>query len=102
MSSGYHTRWVVPPEHRESPEYRAAGRRMEFAQAVYDRRTALGWTEEVLAQRSGLSVDEIESIEESGTDPTLDLVEQLARAFEAVAQMSLGEVLHLRFDARAA
>jgi hypothetical protein len=39
MSSGYHTSWKVPPEHREDPEYRAAGWRVDFARAVYDRRS---------------------------------------------------------------
>lgn len=78
MSSGYHTGWKVPPEHREDPDYRAAGRRMDFAQAVYDRRTALGWSAAELARRTGMSEEGIESIEESGVDPTLELIELLA------------------------
>lgn len=42
MSSGYRTSWKVPPGHLEDPAYRAVGRRMDFAQAVYDRRSTLG------------------------------------------------------------
>jgi hypothetical protein len=36
MNSGYGTSWKVPPENRDDPACRAAGRRMDFAQAVYD------------------------------------------------------------------
>lgn len=39
---GYHTKWQVPEEHRESAEYVEAGARIAVGQAVYDRRTAFG------------------------------------------------------------
>ncbi len=42
--SRYRTRWTAPEEHRESAEYTEAGQRMALAEAVYNRRTALGWT----------------------------------------------------------
>ncbi|HET6355818.1 hypothetical protein [Streptomyces sp.] len=71
MGSGYHTSWKVPSEHREDPAYRAAGRRMDFAQAVFDRRSGLGWSTEELARRAVMTEADIESIEESGIDPTL-------------------------------
>lgn len=82
MSRGYHSRWNVPTEHREDAAYRAAGRRMDFAQAVYERRSALGWSAAELADRAGMSEEDIERIEESGVDPTLKLVERLAQALE--------------------
>jgi transcriptional regulator with XRE-family HTH domain len=102
MSSGYHTSWKVPPEHREDAAYRAAGRRMDFAQAVHDRRSALGWSTAELARRAGLSEETIESIEESGADPTLELIEQLATPLEADARITPRDSPGFRFDDHAA
>jgi ribosome-binding protein aMBF1 (putative translation factor) len=102
MSSGYHTSWKVPPEHREDPEYRAAGRRMDFAQAVYDRRSALGWSTAELADRADMSEEDIESIEESGVDPTLELIEQLAAALESGARIDPRTTPEFRFEGHAA
>ncbi|MFD3515207.1 multiprotein-bridging factor 1 family protein [Streptomyces sp. NPDC058657] len=82
MSSGYHTSWTVPPEHCEDPAYRAAGRRMDFAQAVYDRRSALGWSTAELARRARMAESDIESVKESAVDPTLELIELLAAALD--------------------
>ncbi|MBO1415924.1 helix-turn-helix transcriptional regulator [Streptomyces sp. FH025] len=99
MSSGYHTRWVVPEEHRESEEYRAAGRRMALAEAVYARRSALGWTP---AERAGLAAETVESIEESGIDPTLPLIELLAAAFDSTVRIDPSHEPAMRFEAHAA
>ncbi|MFC9908092.1 helix-turn-helix domain-containing protein [Streptomyces sp. NPDC127197] len=98
MSSGYHTGWKVPAEHREDPAYRAAGRRMDFAQAVYERRSVLGWTTAELARRAGLSEADIESIEESGVDPTLELIERLATAMDAGAHIDPRTSPEFRFE----
>ncbi len=51
--TGYHTKWVVPHAHRDSPEYIEAGARIALGQAVYDRRTALGISQSELARRAG-------------------------------------------------
>lgn len=102
MSGGYHTSWKVPPEHREDPAYRAAGRRMDFAQAVYDRRSALGWTTAELARRAELSEEDIEDIEESGVDPTPALIERLATALEAGARIDPRTSPGFRFEDHAA
>lgn len=102
MNSGYHTSWKVPPEHREDPAYRAAGRRMDFAQAVYDRRSALGWSTAELARRAGMTEEDIESIEMSGIDPTLELIEKLATALEADARIVTRATPEFRFEAPAA
>ncbi|MFE6054184.1 helix-turn-helix domain-containing protein [Kitasatospora sp. NPDC056446] len=102
MSSGYHTRWIVPPEHRESEEYRAAGRRMALAEAVYARRSALGWTLAELAARAGLDEETLESIEESGVDPTLLLIECLASAFDAAVRIDPAREPAIRFEPHAA
>ncbi|MGK4580645.1 helix-turn-helix domain-containing protein [Kitasatospora sp. HPMI-4] len=102
MSSGYHTRWVVPPEHRESEEYLAAGRRMALAEAVYARRSVLGWSAAQLAERAGLSEAEVESIEESGVDPTLPLIEKLATALDVEVRFDPAREPTIRFEAHAA
>ncbi|GAB2812497.1 hypothetical protein GCM10027073_50880 [Streptomyces chlorus] len=99
MSSGYHTSGKVPPEHREDPAYRAAGRRMDLAQAVYDRRSALGWTTAEPARRAELSE---EAIEESGVDPTPALIERLATALEAGARIDPRTSPGFRFEEHAA
>ncbi|MEX3100556.1 MULTISPECIES: helix-turn-helix domain-containing protein [unclassified Streptomyces] len=55
---------------------------MDFALAVYERRTALGLSSTELAERAGLTPDEVERIEESSLDPVPELVEALAVALE--------------------
>ncbi|MGW3653313.1 helix-turn-helix domain-containing protein [Streptomyces sp. NPDC000878] len=102
MSSGYHTSWKVPPEHREDHAYRCAGRRMDLAQAVYGRRSTLGWSTSELAHRAGMSEEDIESIEESDVDPTLELIERLATALESDARIDPGSTPEFRFEERAA
>ncbi|WP_051764809.1 helix-turn-helix domain-containing protein [Streptomyces sp. NRRL F-5135] len=102
MSSGYHTRWSVPPEHREDAEYRAAGRRMDFAQAVFERRSDLGWSAAELAGRAGMAEEDIDRIEESGVDPTLELIERLAEALESGARVDPRASPEFRFEGRAA
>ena len=34
--TGYHTKWTIPDEQRESAEYVEAGTRIALGQAVYD------------------------------------------------------------------
>ncbi|MDX6348739.1 MAG: hypothetical protein QOF84_3529 [Streptomyces sp.] len=96
MDSGYHNSWNVPPEHREDPAYRSAGRRMDFAQAVFDRRSALGWSSAELARRADLAEEDIESIEESRVDPTPELIEQLAVALDSGARLDPGRTPEFR------
>ncbi|MEV0779795.1 helix-turn-helix domain-containing protein [Streptomyces sp. NPDC050433] len=102
MSRGYHTNWNVPPEHREDAEYRAAGRRMDFAQAVYERRAHLGWSAAELAERAGMAQEDIDRIEESGVDPTLELLERLAMALQSGARVDPSASPEFRFEGRAA
>ena len=102
MSRGYHTGWSIPPEHRDDPAYRAAGRRMDFALAVYERRSALGLSSADLAERAGLTVEEIERIEESAVDPTLELIEKLAEALHSGALIDPRATPEFRFESRAA
>ena len=102
MSSGYHSSWTVPEEHRESAEYIEAGQRMALAEAVYDRRTALGWTVRDLAAAAGLSEEQVESIEESAVDPTLSLIEKLAAALDVQVRIDPAREPAITFEAHAA
>lgn len=63
-------------------EMRLAGAslRMDFAQLVYDLRTRAGLSQAELAERMGTTQSAIARIENSGTNPTLELIERLARA----------------------
>jgi transcriptional regulator with XRE-family HTH domain len=75
---------------------------MDFAQAVYERRSALGWSMAELARRADMSEEDIESIEESGVDPTLELIERLAAALESGARIDPHATPEFRFEGHAA
>jgi hypothetical protein len=62
-------------DHLEGPVWELA-----FGKALYDRRVALGLSVADLAQRAGMTADEIECIEEGGTEPTVALLQRLAAA----------------------
>ena len=84
---GYHTRWSVPDEHRESAEYIEAGARIALGQAVYDRRTALGTTQTVISRLEGGAVT-----------PTLPLLHRLAGALEGELNIKItGTTTHAEF-----
>ncbi|WP_432118639.1 helix-turn-helix domain-containing protein [Streptomyces sp. bgisy032] len=75
---------------------------MDFAQAVYARRSALGWTAAELARRAALTEEDIGAIEESGVAPTLELIERLASALEAGARIGPRTSPEYRFEGYAA
>jgi transcriptional regulator with XRE-family HTH domain len=75
---------------------------MDFALAVYERRSALGLSSAELAERAGLTVEEIESIEESSVDPTLELIESLAEALHSGVLIDPRATPEFRFESRAA
>ncbi|MFJ9207330.1 helix-turn-helix domain-containing protein [Streptomyces sp. NPDC102264] len=89
MSAGYHTSWTIPEERRADPAYVEAGAAIALGQAVHDRRTALGIDQAALAERTGLSVRDIERIEGGGTTPTLPLLRALAVALDAKLDVSI-------------
>ncbi|MGW1713021.1 helix-turn-helix domain-containing protein [Streptomyces sp. NPDC002156] len=74
---------------------------MDFTQAVCDRRSALGWSVAELARRAGMSEGGIESIEESGVDPTLELIERLAAALGSGARIDPRSTPEFGFEERA-
>ncbi|WP_245646876.1 helix-turn-helix domain-containing protein [Microtetraspora niveoalba] len=87
----------------DDPERIAIREALAFGKALYDRRTALGMTVADLAQRAGMTVDEIECIEEGGTPPTVALLRHLAAALDADVRLTSGHDLgSLWFEARAA
>ena len=91
--TGYHTRWVQPHEHAEDPERIAIREALAFGKAVYDQRRALGLSTAELAGRADMTVDEIECIEEGGTEPTVALLRRLAAALDADVRLTAGHDL---------
>jgi transcriptional regulator with XRE-family HTH domain len=91
--TGHHTRWVRPEELAEDPERIAIREALAFGKAVYDVRTALGLAVSDLAERLGMTDDEIECIEEGGTEPTVALLRRLAAAFDADVHLTPGHDL---------
>jgi transcriptional regulator with XRE-family HTH domain len=91
--TGYHTRWVRAEELAEDPERIAIREALAFGKAVYDVRIALGFTIAELAERVGMSEDDVECIEEGGTEPTVALLRRLAAAFNAEVRLTAGHDL---------
>lgn len=54
-----------------------------FARAVYDLRTAKGWSQQRLAEAAGIRQGAISRIEQAGTLPTLPVVLRIADALDA-------------------
>lgn len=101
--SGYHTHWARPAEPADDPERIAIREALAFGKAVYDIRTELGLTITELAQRAEMTDDEIECIEEGGTEPTIALLRRLAAALDADVRLTPGHDLgSLWFEAHAA
>jgi predicted transcriptional regulator len=86
---GYHTKWTVPDEHRESAEYIEAGARIALGQAVYDRRIALGISQSELARRAGTTQTVISRLEGGAVTPTLPLLHRLAGALEGELSLKI-------------
>jgi len=70
--TGYHTRWARPEAPQDDdPERIAIREALAFGKALYDRRIDLGLSVADLAQRAEMTADQIECIEEGGTEPTV-------------------------------
>jgi transcriptional regulator with XRE-family HTH domain len=91
--ASYHTSWVRSPEHAEDPERIAIRGTLAFGKAVYDQRRALDLSTVELAGRAGMTVDEIECIEEGGTEPTIALLRRLAAALDSDVRLTPGHDL---------
>jgi len=91
--TGYHTRWVRAPEQAGDPERVAIREALAFGKAVYDQRCALGLSIADLAERADMTLDELECIEEGGTEPTIALLRRLAAALDADVHLTAGHDL---------
>jgi transcriptional regulator with XRE-family HTH domain len=91
--AGYHTRWVRPEECADDPERIAIREALAFGKALYDVRNALGLTVSELAERAGMTDDDIECFEEGGTEPTIPLLRRLAAALNADVRLTAGHDL---------
>jgi transcriptional regulator with XRE-family HTH domain len=101
--TGYHTRWVLPDADPSDPERIAIRQALAFGKAVYDRRAALQMSIAELALRAGMIADEIECIEEGGTEPTVPLLRRLAAALDADVRITAGDDLgSVGFESHAA
>jgi transcriptional regulator with XRE-family HTH domain len=101
--AGYHTRWAPLEQAADDPERIAIREALAFGKALYDRRGALGLSTADLAVRAGMTVDEIECIEEGGTGPTVALLRRLAAALDADVRLTAGHDLgSVGFEAHAA
>lgn len=81
-----HARWKPAAEKADSSERLALRAAFAMGDAVHLQRTALGWSEEDLADRMGATAEEIEDIELGAVPVTGDLLFRLADAFEAEAR----------------
>lgn len=101
--TGPHTRWARPEAESEDLERIAIREALAFGKAVYDRRVALGLSVAELALRAGMTADEIECIEEGGTEATIPLLRRLAAALDADVRLTPGHDLgSVGFEAHAA
>jgi len=101
--TGYHTRWVPREMPADDAERIAIRQALAFGKAVYDRRQVLGLSVAEVAMRTAMSTDDIECIEEGGTEPTVALLRQLANALDADVRLLPGHDLDsLRFETHAA
>jgi transcriptional regulator with XRE-family HTH domain len=91
--TGYHTSWARPQDAVDDPERIAIREALAFGKALYDIRTALGLTVAELAMRASLTGDDIERIEEGGTEPTISLLRRLAAALDADVRLTGGHDL---------
>ncbi|WP_370412839.1 helix-turn-helix domain-containing protein [Streptomyces fradiae] len=104
--SGYsttaHMRWLRDRAPGDDPERAAIRKRLAFGLAVYDCRIERALSVKRLAALAGMEPDEIERIEEGGTEPSLELIERLAEALHAEVRLTPGPSPAIRFEPPAA
>ena len=82
-----------PARARQDPERIAIREALALGKAVYDQRRALDLSLAELARRADMTVDEIECIEEGGTEPTIALLRRLAAALDSDVRLTAGHDL---------
>jgi hypothetical protein len=88
-SDPHHTRWARLEDAADDPERIAIREAPAFDKALYDIRTALNLAVAELAARASLT-DDIECIEEGGTEPIIPLLRRLASALNADLRLNGG------------
>lgn len=88
--TGYRTRWVRPEETADDPERIAIREALAFGKALYDIRTELSLSVAELAARAEMTGDDIERVEEGGTEPAVPLLRRLAAALNSSASRHAG------------
>jgi len=87
----------------ENPDQGAAREILAFGNAVKNRRVVLGLSITDLAHRAGMTADEIERIEDGGTQLDIALLRRLAAALDAdVRLMARGDLGSMCFEAHTA
>lgn len=81
--SDKHSKLVITDEDRKSEEYQAARYAYELGKAVRERRLELGMTQVELARRSEMTQSQLSRLEAGGVEPTIRVLERLARALDA-------------------
>jgi HTH-type transcriptional regulator/antitoxin HipB len=81
--SDKHSKLVITDEDRQSEEYQAARYAYELGKAVRERRLELGMTQVELARRSEMTQSQLSRLEAGGVEPTIRVLERLARALDA-------------------
>ncbi len=81
-----------PETQDDDPERIAIREALAFGKALYDRRVAVGLSVADLACAE-MTADEIECIEEGGTEPTVALLRRLAAALDADVRLTAGHDL---------
>ena len=101
--TGYHTGRIRLPDQAEDPERVAIRDALAFGKAVYYQRCALDLSAADLAGPAAMTIDEVECIEEGGTESTIPLPRRLAAALDAAAHLTAGHDLgSVRFEPHAA
>ena len=82
-----------PQDGADDPERIGIREALAFGKALYDIRTALGLSVAELAMRAAMTDDDIERIEEGGTEPTIPLLRRLDAALNADVRLTGGHDL---------
>ena len=93
--TGYHTHWArqAPRMRPTIPSGSRSARPRRSARRCTTSAPALGLSVAELAMRAALTDDDVERIEEGGTEPTIPLLRRLAAALNADVRLTGGHDL---------
>ena len=103
LLTGYHNRRSARPRTRRIPSGSPSARPWPSAKRSETQRRALGLSVAELAGRADRTADEIECIEEGGTEPAIALLRRLSAALDADVRLTSGyDLCSVWFDPHAA